>query len=92
MACIGNSWDSLCQASVARISVHTMKVIKWIKPPHWQVKKNSDGGCVQGQCGGGGIIGDSQSKMIFVYAIKIGPDTSNLVEAATLLYGLKWYV
>lgn len=49
-----------------------------------------DGSCTQGICGGGGLIRNSQGITLWAYCIILGPGTSNMAEAAAMLYGLKW--
>ncbi|WMV20142.1 hypothetical protein MTR67_013527, partial [Solanum verrucosum] len=66
--------------------------VKWLKPPRNFIKLNSDGSCVQGSCGGGGLIRDNQGNMMFAYSLGLGQGTSNMAEARALLYGLKWCV
>ncbi|PHT89092.1 hypothetical protein T459_04205 [Capsicum annuum] len=51
---------------------------------------NTDGSCIQGKYGGGGAVRDSQGKVISAFAIPFGQGTSNMDEAATLLFGINW--
>ncbi|KAH0701790.1 hypothetical protein KY285_016068 [Solanum tuberosum] len=87
---IGETWRSLSNIFYANIHQHISNPVKWIKPPARTFKLNSDGSCLQGSCGGGGLIRDSFGHTIFAYSINLGPGTSNMAEAAALLYGLKW--
>ncbi|XP_060202439.1 uncharacterized protein LOC132630860 [Lycium barbarum] len=54
------------------------------------MKLNSDGSCIEGQCGGEGLVRDHNGKFIFAYTVNMGTGTSNNAEAAALLYGLEW--
>lgn len=61
------------------ISYKKIITVTWIKPPVGYVKLNSYGNCIQGVCGGHGIIRGSEGYMIYACTIKIGERTSNLV-------------
>lgn len=87
---IGETWRSLSNIFDANIHQHISNPVKWIKPPARTFKLNSDGSFLQGSCGGGGLIRDSFGHTIFAYSINLGLGTSNMAEAAALLYGLKW--
>ncbi|XP_070052273.1 uncharacterized protein [Nicotiana tomentosiformis] len=65
-------------------------MVKWIKTPVLSVKLNSNGSCVEGKCGGEGIIRDYQGFTIFAYSMQLGPGTSNIAEAAALLFAREW--
>jgi len=78
---IGESWNSLCQIFEADINQRTSIRVKWLKPPRNFIKLNSDGSCVQGSCGGGGLIRDNQGNMMFAYSLGLGQGTSNMAEA-----------
>ncbi|KAH0668978.1 hypothetical protein KY289_023471 [Solanum tuberosum] len=54
------------------------------------VKLNSDGSCIQGRCGGGGLIRNSFGNLLFSYCINLGPGMSNIAKMVVLLFGLKW--
>lgn len=87
---MGDTWSSLCQACDATIQNITTISVTWIKPPALKVKLNSDGSCLNGHCGGGGIIRDQQGNFIVAYSISLGNGTSNTAEAEAMLFGLKW--
>lgn len=55
------------------------------------VKLNSDGSCRQGQSGGGDgrLIRNNKGMINFANSIPLGEGTSNIAEAAALLFGLK---
>uniref|UniRef100_M0ZK97 RNase H family protein n=1 Tax=Solanum tuberosum TaxID=4113 RepID=M0ZK97_SOLTU len=53
---------------------------------------NSDGSCVGNSCGGGGVIRDSLGRFIMAFILPLGQGTSNLAEASSFLFGLKWCV
>ncbi|XP_070046145.1 uncharacterized protein [Nicotiana tomentosiformis] len=79
------------KATIATIE-RCITEVKWLKPPLLFIKLNSDGSCVNGNCGGGGVVRDNCGKMFMAYAIPMSQGTSNLAEAETLLFGLKWCV
>ncbi|XP_060203069.1 uncharacterized protein LOC132631512 [Lycium barbarum] len=87
---LGENWSTICQACDTNIYQRTTLLVKWIKLVANCLKLNNDGICVQGIYGGGGTIRDHNGKIIFAYSIPLGPGTSNMAEAAALLYGLKW--
>lgn len=67
-------------------------MVTWIKPPLLSIKLNSDGSCINGNCGGGGVIRTCAGDLIMAYSIPMGRCTSNSVEAGALLFGLKWCI
>jgi len=87
---IRDNWSCICQACDAAVQYNTSIPVAWIKPPPFRVKLNSDGSCVEGQCGGGGIIRDQEGNFIFAYTISLGARTSNIAEAEAMIFGLKW--
>ncbi|WMV36481.1 hypothetical protein MTR67_029866 [Solanum verrucosum] len=87
---IGEMWRSLSNIFDANIHQHISNPVKWIKLPARTFKLNSDGSCLQGACGGGGLIRDSFGHTIFAYSINLRAGTSNMTKTAALLYGLKW--
>lgn len=84
------NWNSIMHACEVTTQQTTGTMVKWIKTPVLSVKLNSNGSCVEGKCGGEGIIRDYQGFTIFAYSMQLGPGTSNIAEAAALLFGLKW--
>lgn len=63
---IGENWNSLCQVFDADIHQRTTIMVKWLKPPEISIKFNSDGSCIRGRCGGGGIIRDSKGTIVLL--------------------------
>ncbi|KAK4339966.1 hypothetical protein RND71_041428 [Anisodus tanguticus] len=87
---IREGWHQICTTCDAVIEQRISKIVKWIKPSSQTVKLNRDGSCTQGMCGGGGIVRNNQGRVIFAYSIPLVPGTSNIAEAAAMLFGLKW--
>ncbi|KAG5627797.1 hypothetical protein H5410_013015 [Solanum commersonii] len=57
---LGQNWRSICQVCDVTLQQRTVTIVKWIRPPPQLVKLNSDGSCIQGICGSGGLIRNSQ--------------------------------
>ncbi|XP_019264449.1 PREDICTED: uncharacterized protein LOC109242076 [Nicotiana attenuata] len=87
---LGEDWQTIYVACEAVIERRILKIIKWNKPSFRAVKLNSDGSCIQGTCGGGGLVRNNQGIVIFAYFIPLGPGTSNFAEATSMLFGIKW--
>jgi len=66
---IEESWRNIHYILDAEIHHRTTTIVKWIKPPNMYVKLNSDGSCIQGGCGGGGLIRNSLGNLVFAYCI-----------------------
>lgn len=66
----------------------TIKIVKWEKPPLQVHKVNTDGSCREGECGAGGVIRDSEVKIIVAFSIFLGRGTSNWAESKALQFGL----
>lgn len=62
------------------------------KSPLLFVKMNNDGSCVNGMCGGGGVVRDNHGKVLMAYSMPLGHGTSNWAEAVAFLFGLKWCI
>lgn len=69
-----------------------VRVVKWINPPPPFLKLNTDESCINGVCGGGGVLRDNQGRVIMVFSLPLGQGTSNQAEAVALLFGLKWSI
>ncbi|XP_059287186.1 uncharacterized protein LOC132040553 [Lycium ferocissimum] len=82
----GDSWIAICQACEHNFQQKDSTIVKWIRPQMNTIKLNSDGSCLNGKCGGGGIVRDYNGRVIFAYAIPLERGTSNLAEAAALLF------
>ncbi|KAG5594238.1 hypothetical protein H5410_035470 [Solanum commersonii] len=63
------SWRNIHYILDAEIHHRTTTIVKWIKPPNMYVKFNSDGSCIQGHCGGGGLIRNLLGNLVFAYYI-----------------------
>ncbi|WMV36753.1 hypothetical protein MTR67_030138 [Solanum verrucosum] len=63
------SWRNIHYILDAEIHHKTTTIVKCIKPPNMYVKLNSDGSCIQGHCGGGGLIRNSLGNLVFAYCI-----------------------
>ncbi|KAL3368084.1 hypothetical protein AABB24_009122 [Solanum stoloniferum] len=81
----------LCDFGLARAAfgdtpmVHQVyKLVKWIKPQPLFYRLNSDGSCIEGMCGAGGVIRDSNGHMILVFSVFLGPGTSNWGKELTV--------
>lgn len=69
-----------------------MKISKvvWSKPSNNIYKLNTDGNVLgnPGKIGGGGILRDSQGRMIYAFAVPLGTGTNNQVELQAAIQGL----
>ncbi|XP_055814558.1 uncharacterized protein LOC129884254 [Solanum dulcamara] len=64
----------------------------WTKTPDHLVKLNTDGSALSnpGNIGGGGILRNASSELIFAYAIPLGAGTYNQAEIKVAIFGLSW--
>ncbi|XP_075101931.1 uncharacterized protein LOC142177353 [Nicotiana tabacum] len=85
---VNNNWEDICKFFDYSLVERCITEVKWLKPH----LLNSDGSCVNGNYGCGGVVRDNGGKMLMAYAIPMGQGTSNLAEVEALLFGLKWYV
>ncbi|XP_075098808.1 uncharacterized protein LOC142175727 [Nicotiana tabacum] len=88
----GNNWEDVCNMYEVQVVMNCFIMVKWLKPPPVFMKLNSDGSCLDGNCGGGGIVRGSDGCLIMAYSLPLGQGTSNTAEASALLYGLKWCI
>ncbi|XP_060181510.1 uncharacterized protein LOC132611114 [Lycium barbarum] len=71
------TWEFMQHLIDKPMTHKSVKIVKWGRPPtHWQ-KINTDGSCKEGYCETGGIIRDSEGKMIIAFSIYIGAGTNN---------------
>lgn len=52
-------------------------------------KLNTDGSCVNGRCGGGGILRNAAGQVIMAFTINLGEGTNNWAEAMAMLHGME---
>lgn len=66
--------------------------VKWMMPRNGCVKLNLDGRSRGNptSSGGGGIVRDSEAKMLIAYAIPFRNNSNNTFEAIALLAGIEW--
>ncbi|XP_060195447.1 uncharacterized protein LOC132624733 [Lycium barbarum] len=88
----GNTWEEICTLYEVSMNVNSFIVVTWLKPPLPSVKLNSDGSCINGKCGGGGVVRNWKGKLIMAYSISLGQGTSSEAEAGALLFGLDWCI
>ncbi|KAH0714447.1 hypothetical protein KY285_007229 [Solanum tuberosum] len=92
---LGEEWSAICNACEANIEQRVSELSNGtnLPPPSPHiVKLNSDGSCLRGICGGGGVVRDNKGRIICAYSIHLGPGTSNMAKAASMLFGIKWCV
>lgn len=89
---VGNRWENVCCLYEAVFLETSSIMLTWIKPSLLFVKLHSDGSCINGYCGGGGVIRTSAGNLVMAYSIPMDRGTSNIAEAGALLFGLKWYL
>nr|XP_033515504.1 uncharacterized protein LOC117279964 [Nicotiana tomentosiformis] len=83
------TWERLQSIFDQPINHRMYKMVRWSKPPPTYFKINSDGSCVEGNCGVGGIIRDCNRVFIMEYSIYLGPGTSNWAKGQAMLFGLQ---
>ncbi|XP_075075351.1 uncharacterized protein LOC142162699 [Nicotiana tabacum] len=69
-----------------------IKLVRWIKPPHNQLKLNVDG-CSKGNprsAGAGSILRDHTGHMIMAFAVYLGNCSNNMAGILSLKIGLRW--
>nr|XP_016433017.1 PREDICTED: uncharacterized protein LOC107759564 [Nicotiana tabacum] len=81
-------WEKLQRIVDQPITHRMYKVVKWSRPPPFYYKLNSDGSCVEGACGAGGVIRDCNGTLVMAYSVYFGQGTSNWAEGHTMLLGL----
>ncbi|XP_059295685.1 uncharacterized protein LOC132049028 [Lycium ferocissimum] len=86
------SWEELTHLLDKKIAFKMCRAVYWNKPTSNFFKINSDRSHKNNSSGGGGVIRNSQGKMIMAYSIHFGPGTSNIVEAKALLFGVQWCI
>lgn len=83
------NWERLQDILDMPINHRSYKLVKWVKSPPQYWKLDSDGSCVEGSCGAGGIIRDSEGKLILAYSVYLGRGTSNWAEGQAMLICLQ---
>lgn len=48
---IGCKWEDICKLFDISLLENSFTVVKWLRPPLLFVKVNSDGSCINGNCG-----------------------------------------
>ncbi|XP_071909704.1 uncharacterized protein [Coffea arabica] len=66
----------------------TLRAIAWVKPPPGVLKFNSDASVNQGRASGGGLLRDSQGKVIFAFYKEFGEQDVLSAESLALFFGL----
>ncbi|OIT37319.1 putative ribonuclease h protein [Nicotiana attenuata] len=89
---IGDEWSDICNLSNIPLDEVSIIAVKWIKPPILFVKLNSDGSCVNGECGARGVIRDCIGNFMMAFSKPLGQGTSNWAEACALLFGSNWCI
>lgn len=84
------NWDDFIKLMRSTILFEKSIIVKWIRPTPQFVKLNFDGSCKDGNCGGGGVIRDKDSYLVFAYSLPLGTGTINWAEASALHYGINW--
>ncbi|XP_055814172.1 uncharacterized protein LOC129883562 [Solanum dulcamara] len=87
-----NNWRDL--VLLVEKCYHDIKIIPvcWSKPPDHLLKLNTDGSALNtpGYIGGGGILRNASSELMFAYAIPLGTGTNNQAEIKSAIFGLSW--
>nr|AAT38805.1 hypothetical protein SDM1_47t00008 [Solanum demissum] len=86
---VENSWENINQIFDVSINHKNVIRVNWIKPPTMFAKLNTDGSCVNGRCGGGGILRNALGQVIMAFTIKLGEGTSSWAEAMSMLHGMQ---
>ncbi|XP_075084722.1 uncharacterized protein LOC142167977 [Nicotiana tabacum] len=89
---VPDDWDNLCKLLEHRFSETSTILVNWIKPPPLYVKLNTDGSCIHGTCGGGGVVRDALGRFIMAFTMPLRQGTSNSAEASLFLFGLEWCI
>ncbi|XP_071905711.1 uncharacterized protein [Coffea arabica] len=67
-----------------------LKAISWMKPPRGSFKLNTDASVINGLAKGGGVVRDSEGKMIGAFYKEIGEYEVVYAEGLALCSGLQW--
>ncbi|XP_060170788.1 uncharacterized protein LOC132601740 [Lycium barbarum] len=89
---VGNTWEDICKLFDLKLVELCYKRVIWMKPPIPFVKVNSDGSCINSNCGGGGVVRYYTGKTLMAYSLPLGQGNSNWAEAHALLFGLQWCI
>ncbi|XP_060195177.1 uncharacterized protein LOC132624410 [Lycium barbarum] len=86
------SWMELTCLLEKKMAFKVCRTVFWKRPAINFLKINSDGSHKDGSSGGGGVIRDSQGKMIMAYSIPFDEVSNNVAEAKALLFGIQWSI
>ncbi|XP_071933097.1 uncharacterized protein [Coffea arabica] len=67
-----------------------LKAISWMKPPRGSFKLNTDASVINGLAKGGGVIRDSEGKMLGAFYKEFGEYEVVYAEGLALFTGLQW--
>nr|XP_027093628.1 uncharacterized protein LOC113714028 [Coffea arabica] len=87
--CLGKGWPTIVyQLTQMHLPIQA-QYVHWIRPPEGFCKLKFDGSLVDQQGGGGGILRDSNGRMIFAFSEGYTGVTSLQAEARALCTGLE---
>ncbi|KAK6777571.1 hypothetical protein RDI58_024289 [Solanum bulbocastanum] len=78
---MGHEWKDITNILDCKFFVKKSIWVKWNRPELLCVKINSDGSCLEGQCGGGGIIRDNDES-----------DSKVLVDSVNNCHSTPWRI
>lgn len=85
-------WPLICQMVELLRPTPLIKKVLWQKSPQGTFKVNTDGRCnaTDGKAGIGGIVRDSDGKLIMAFSIAIQCNSNIMAEALAAEFGGKW--
>uniref|UniRef100_M1BVH0 RNase H family protein n=2 Tax=Solanum tuberosum TaxID=4113 RepID=M1BVH0_SOLTU len=86
---VENSWENINQIFDVSINHKNAIRVNWIRLPTMFAKLNTNGSCVNGRCGGGGILRNALGQVIMAFTINLGEGTSSWAEAMSMLHGMQ---
>ncbi|XP_060177971.1 uncharacterized protein LOC132607909 [Lycium barbarum] len=86
------SWMELTCLLEKKMAFKVCRTVFWKRLAIKFLKINSDGSHKDGSSGRGGVIRDSQGKMIMSYSIPFDEVSSNVAEAKALIFGIQWSI
>nr|XP_009587636.1 uncharacterized protein LOC104085336 [Nicotiana tomentosiformis] len=86
------TWEKMQRIIDQPITHRMCKVVKWSRPPPFYYKLNSDGSCVEGAYGPGGVIRDCNETLVMAYSMYLGQGMSNRAEGHAMLLGLQYCI
>uniref|UniRef100_M1DKI6 RNase H family protein n=1 Tax=Solanum tuberosum TaxID=4113 RepID=M1DKI6_SOLTU len=89
-----SSWKNICILIEQCYHDTEVTLVQWIKPPDAWVKLNTDGSALSnpGKIGAGGILRDSNGKLLFAFSAPLGEGTNNQAEVEAATFGISWCV